>query len=270
MFVQYVRWAGAVVRGDLGQSFASGRPVASVLAEAAPVSIGLGLVTILLTYIVGVPIGMLQASRRGGALDKTLTVLTTTVYAAPTFWIALALVALFTYGAATLGLPPSLRIPSFGLRTPGVELQGWLAFVDLARHSVLPVTTLVAVGAAGIARYSRTGVTDVLAEDFVRTARAKGAPYARVYGTHVLRNVLPMLVVLFALALPGIVAGSVFVESVFAWPGLGRIMLTSILSRDYPIVMGASVIYAAAVIFANLAADLAMPLLDPRRRDTPA
>jgi peptide/nickel transport system permease protein len=100
----------------------------------------------------------------------------------------------------------------------------------------------------------------------VRTARAKGVASGRVFGTHVLRNVLPGLVVLFALTLPGIVAGSVFVEGVFAWPGLGRLMLTAINARDYPVVMGASVLYAAAVIVANLAADLALPLIDPRRR----
>jgi peptide/nickel transport system permease protein len=209
---------------------------------------------------------MVQAARRGRASDRILTVLTTTIYAAPTFWIALALVAAFTYGAATLGLPPSMRLPAFALRTPGATLSGYEAIWDVLRHSVLPVTTLAAVGAAGIARYTRSGVADILANDFVRTARAKGLAPVAVYGRHVLGNLLPTLVVLFALALPGIVAGSVFVESVFAWPGLGRTMLKGILARDYPIVMGASVFYGAAVILANLAADLVTPFLDPRRR----
>jgi len=263
--VQYARWAGAVLRGDLGESFASRRPVLDVLRDAAPVSLWLGLTSLALTFLVGVPVGMLQAARRGRALDRLLTVVTTTAYAAPTFWIALALVAVFTYGAATLGLPAWLRLPAFGIRTPGVALHGWAALTDLARHAALPVFTLAAVGAAGIARYARTGAVDILDQEFIRTARAKGLRPARLYGRHVLANVMPALVVLFALSLPGIVAGSVFVESVFAWPGLGRATLTAILARDYPVVMGASVFYAAAVILANLAADLALPLLDPRR-----
>lgn len=263
--VQYARWLGATLRGDLGESFATRTPVTRVLRDAAPISLGLGAVSLALTFLVGVPIGMLQAARRGRAADRLLTVLTTTVYAAPSFWLALALVAVFTYGAATLGLGPSWRLPAFGLHTPGLSLHGWARVADTARHAVLPVFILAAVGAAGIARYARTSVADVLRLDFVRTARAKGAPPARVFGRHVLANVLPPLAVLFALSLPGLLAGSIFVESVFAWPGLGRTTLTAILARDYPVVMGATLVYAAAVIFANLAAEIALPLLDPRR-----
>jgi peptide/nickel transport system permease protein len=264
--VQYARWIGNLLRGDLGESFALRRPVADVLRDALPVSLGLGLASIALTFAVGVPVGLVQAARRGRPLDRVLTVLTTAVYAAPTYWLALALVAVFTYGAAVWGLPQALRLPAFGLRTPGAELEGFAAFIDLVRHAILPVSILSAVGAAGVARYARSSVADVLGQDFVRTARAKGASGRRVYARHVLANVLPPLVVLFALALPGVVAGSVFVESVFAWPGMGRAMVTAILARDYPVVMGATVVYAALVIAANLSAELALPALDPRRR----
>ena len=265
MLVQYARWFPALLRGDLGTSFASGRPVAAMLGEAAPISLLLGATSLALTFLIGVPVGMLQAARRGRLTDRAITVVTTAVYAAPSFWLALALVAVFTYGAATMGLPASWRLPAFGVRTPGVQLTGWDAFVDLVRHSVLPVSILAAVGAAGIARYARTSVADVLGLDFVRTARAKGLSPRQVYARHVLANILPPLVVLFALSLPGLLAGSIFVESVFAWPGLGRATLNAILARDYPVVMGATVFYAAAVILANLAAELALPLLDPRR-----
>jgi peptide/nickel transport system permease protein len=265
MLVQYARWLSATLRGDLGTSFASGSPVWRILADAAPISIALGAASLALTFLIGVPIGMLQAARRGRATDRVLTVLTTTVYAAPTFWLALALVALFTYGAATMGLPPDWRLPAFGIRTPGVTLGGWAGLMDVLRHSILPVTILAAVGAAGIARYTRSSVADVLGLDFVRTARAKGLGTRGVFGRHVLSNILPPLVVLFALSLPGLLAGSIFVESVFAWPGLGRATLTAIQARDYPVVMGATVFYSAAVIAANLAAELALPWLDPRR-----
>lgn len=264
--VQYARWGTGLLRGDLGESFSLRQPVASALRDALPVSIGLGAVSLILTFLIGVPIGMIQAVRRRTAVDRLLTVATTLVYAAPSFWLALALVAVFTYGAAEWGLPAALRLPAFGLRAPGTELRGLAAFGDLVRHAILPVTILAAVGAAGIARFARSSIADVLSQDFVRTARAKGAPPSRVYFRHVLATVLPALVVLFALSLPGLVAGSIFVEAVFAWPGMGRLMVNAIVARDYPLVMGAAAVYATMVLFANLAGDLALPLVDPRRR----
>src|SRR5688572_19797690 len=174
MLVQYAHWLMATLRGDMGASFASGRPVATILAEAAPISLMLGGISLALTFLIGVPIGMVQAAKRGRFIDRTLTVITTAIYAAPSFWLALALVAVFTYGAATVGLPPAWRLPAFGIRTPGVELHGWAGLIDLVRHAILPVSILAAVGAAGIARYARSSVADVLRLDFVRTARAKG------------------------------------------------------------------------------------------------
>jgi peptide/nickel transport system permease protein len=265
MLVQYARWFGALLRGDMGTSFGSGQSVVSLLSEAAPISLALGGVSLALTFLIGVPVGMLQAAQRGRFTDRALTVVTTAIYAAPSFWLALALVAVFTYGAATMGLPPGWRLPAFGIRTPGLALEGWPGVLDVLRHAILPVTILAAVGAAGIARYARTSVADILRLDFVRTARAKGLATRAIFARHVLANALPPLVVLFALSLPGLLAGSIFVESVFAWPGLGRATLTAILARDYPVVMGATVFYAAAVIVANLAAELVLPLLDPRR-----
>jgi peptide/nickel transport system permease protein len=264
--VQYARWMTRVLHGDFGESFALHESVARALADALPVSLGLGAVSLALTFLIGVPIGMWQAVRRGRPTDRVLTVLTTVVYAAPSFWLALALVAVFTYGAATWGLPQSLRLPAFGIRAPGLDLHGWAAAEDLVRHAILPVTILTAVGAAGVARYARSSIADALGQDFVRTARSKGASPARVYFRHVLATVLPPLLVLFALSLPGIVAGSIFVEAIFAWPGMGHLMVNAIVARDYPVVMGAAAVYSALVLLANLAADVALPLVDPRRR----
>lgn len=263
---QYARWIARTLRGDLGESFQTRRPVTAALRDALPVSLWLGGTSLLLTFVIGVAIGTLQAARRGGALDATLTVATTTVYAAPSFWIALTLIAVFTYGASVWGFPAGLRLPAFGVRDPALEATGLAGAMDLMRHSVLPVTVLASIGAAGIARYARSSVADLARAEWARTAQAKGLSSASVFARHVLPNALAPLVVLLALSLPGIVAGSVFVESVFAWPGMGRLMVQAIAARDYPVIMGATILYAALVIAANLAADIALPLLDPRRR----
>jgi peptide/nickel transport system permease protein len=264
--VQYARWARGLLSGDLGESFALRRPVISVIADALPISAALGAASLALTFLLGVPIGMIQARRRGSLTDRTLTVATVAVYAAPSFWLSLALVGVFTYGAATWGLPTWMRMPAFGIQTPGAMLHGGARVADILRHAVLPVMILGLIGAAGIARYARSSIADVLGQDFVRTARAKGSSTRRIQYRHVLAVILPSLIVLFALALPGVVAGSVFVESVFSWPGMGRAMLTAINARDYPVVMGTTAVYAAVVILANFAADVALPLVDPRRR----
>lgn len=264
--VQYARWSVALLRGDLGESFALRRPVTAVIRDALPISVGLGAASLALTFLIGVPIGMIQARRRGTWADRALTVVSVSVYAAPSFWLALALVGVFTYGAATWGLPAWIRMPAFGVETPGAMLHGVARLGDIIRHAVLPVSILACIGAAGIARYARTSIADVIGQDFVRTARAKGATERRVYYRHTLATILPALVVLFALALPGVVAGSVFVESVFSWPGMGKTMLTAINARDYPLVMGATAVYAAIVVLANFAADVVLPIVDPRRR----
>jgi len=265
--LQYVRWLGGVLRGDFGQSLASARPVLAILGEALPVSVALGTLSLALTVLLGVLVGTIQAVRRGRASDVTMTLLTTTVYAAPSYWLALALIAVFTYGASRWGFPAALRLPAFGMRDPAGEATGVAALIDLVRHAVLPVLVLTAIGAAGIARYARTSIADILRLEFVRTARAKGLGARGVYARHVLSNALPPLVILLALSLPGVVAGAIFVETVFAWPGMGRVMVVAIASRDYPVVMGATVLYAALVILANLAADLMLPWLDPRRSE---
>jgi peptide/nickel transport system permease protein len=263
--VQYARWLGDLLRGDLGMSFAERRSVASVLIDALPISIWLGATSLLLTFVIGVAVGAYQGARRrkGNAL---ITIATTAVYAAPSFWLALGLVAVFTAGAARWGFPAWLRLPAYGVRDPALQTVGLATLGDIVRHSLLPVTVLALIGAAGIARYTNSIVADLRGQEFARTALAKGLAPATVVRRHVLRNAWPPLIVLAALALPGLVAGSVFVESVFAWPGMGRAMLRAIAARDYPVVMGATLVYAAVVIIANAVADALLPVVDPRRR----
>ena len=263
---QYGRWLAAVLRGDLGQSLARSQSVGTVIAEALPYSLWLGLVSLSGSVLLGVLLGGWQARRAGSRGDTAATVLSTAAYAAPHFWLALGLVVLSTSGAAVLGLPAWARLPAFGVRTAALELSGWAALLDLLRHSVLPLTVLTLTGAAAIARYARTALREAGLAPHVTTAVARGLPPALVRRRYVLRNALTPLVVLVGLALPGVVAGSVFVEQVFAWPGLGRTMLTAIAARDTPVVLGITLVYGAVVIGANLAADLLLLVLDPRRR----
>ena len=263
---QYGRWLVNLLRGDLGESFRRHEPVRAIIASALPISIWLGSISLFLTFAVGVAVGSLQATRRDRWIDRALTGLTTAVYAAPSYWLALTAVAFFTYGLSRLGAPQWMRLPAFGLTSPASEAVGLSVLPDLLRHSVLPIAVLAAVGAAGIARYARTAVLDLVRSEWVRTARAKGSGPARVLFRHLLANALPPLVVLLMLALPGVVAGSVFVESIFAWPGMGRVMLEAINARDYPVVMGATVVYAGIVVLSNAASDLLLHAVDPRRR----
>lgn len=263
--VQYARWLASAARLDFGLSIAHQRPVADILRETLPLSLALGAISLALTYLVGVTLGIWQAGRRG-ATDTAVTIATTAVAASPSFWLGLAAIALATHGAAAWGLPAWMRLPAFGLRSAAGDAAGFAALRDVARHAVLPVLVLSAIGAAGVARYARASAVAIWPLDFVRAARAKGVTPARVQWRHVLANALPSLVVLFALGLPGVVAGSVFVESVFAWPGMGRALVQAIAARDVPFVLAATSLYAVLVIGANLAADLLLPVLDPRRR----
>lgn len=263
--VQYARWIGGVLQGDLGESLALARPVTAVIRDALPVSLLLGGCSLLGSFAIGILLGGIQARRDGTRLDTALTVLTTAVYAAPSFWLALALVAAATSGASILGLPTWARLPAFGMHEPAGLATGWEAWRDLARHAVLPLLVLTIPGAAGVARYARRSLIDAARQPHVQAALARGLPRARLERRYVLRNAWTPLVVLLGLTLPGIIAGSVFVEQVFAWPGLGRTMLTAISARDYPVVLGLTLVYAVVVIVANALADAVVVRLDPRR-----
>lgn len=263
---QYGRWVVALLRGDLGVSLVSSRPVRAVIADALPISLALGGISLLLSFAGGAVVGWWQALRARPAADTFVSVLSTVIYAAPSFWLALALVVLATSGAALVGAPAWLRLPAFGVESPGGTTTGLAHWRDLARHAVLPLLVLSLPGAAGVARYARQSMRDASLAPFVAAASARGLSRGRIERRYVARLSLTPLVVLFGLTLPGVIAGSVFVEQVFAWPGLGRAMLTAIAARDYPVVLGMTVIYAGTVILANLVADLALIRLDPRQR----
>ncbi len=261
---QYLRWLGNIAQGDLGTSLASGRPVAESIRSALPISLGLGLASLTLTVLCGLAVGSAQARRAGTRTDTALTILSTTLYSAPTFWLSLAFVAAVTVGAATLGIPPAWRLPAFALRDPGV-LDAGAAPLDILRHAVLPVLVLTLTGAAGVARFARSAIVETARTDYRRTAVAKGVTANDAWYRHVVRVALPSVAALVALSVPGIVAGSVFVEGVFAWPGMGKLLLSAVAQRDHPVILAVTLLYATVVIVTNLLTDSLLPLLDPRR-----
>ena len=255
---QYSSWLGRFVQGDWGTSIATGRPVARTLAEALPATVRLVGISLLLSYLLGIVVGVVQATA-GGRLDTTLSVLTVTLFALPGYWLALMLVMLFTYQMRLL--------PAFGAAGFDSDfLTGSGRVADRLRHLALPLATLTLIGIGGTARYVRGAMLDVAGSPFVAIARAKGLSPARVAVRHVLRNALIPVVTLLGLSLPALFSGAVFIEAIFAWPGVGRVLVEGVVARDYPVVMAATAVSAALVVAGNLLAEILVSWVDPRVR----
>ena len=257
---QLLAFVQGVGRGDFGTSIAYGLPVGSLVASRLPATLLLGGTVILLNFTLGVWLGVLQAVRRGDRLDRWLTTLSLTGYAVPSFWLGLVLAWLV--GIKLRWLPPA------GMANPllGSDADIVARVADVLTHLALPALTLSAVTIAGTMRFQRSAMLEVLRLPYIVTARAKGLSESAVTWRHAWRNALFPMVTLLGLWLPLLVTGSVFVESVFAWPGLGSLAAAAVGGRDYPVVMATSLLAAGLVITANLAADLAYAALDPRIR----
>ncbi len=257
---QLASFLAGLVHGDLGVSIEYGRPVTSLLAERLPATLILGGSVLILNFTVGLWLGVLQAVRRGGRADRWLTTLSLTGYAMPSFWLGLVLAWLF-------GVKWRL-LPAAGMQDPLVGSEAGLLAQggDVLRHLVLPALTLSVVSIAATMRYQRSAMLEVLRLPYIVTARAKGLPEREVTWRHAWRNALFPVITLFGLWLPILVSGSVFVEAVFAWPGLGSLAAGAVGSRDYPLLMGASLLVATLVILGGFMTDVAYALLDPRVR----
>jgi peptide/nickel transport system permease protein len=257
---QLLSFVGGLVRGDLGVSIEHGRPVTALLAERLPATILLGGSVLLLNFTVGLWLGVRQAVRCGRREDRWLTTLSLTGYAMPSFWLGLVL-------AWLVGVEWRL-LPAAGMQDPLLSSDaGFLTRAgDVLQHLVLPVLTLSVVSIAAPMRYQRTAMLEVLHLPYIVTARAKGLPERIVTWRHAWRSALFPIVTLFGLWLPILVSGSVFVEAVFAWPGLGSLAAGAVGSRDYPLLMGASLLVAALVVAGGFMTDVAYALLDPRVR----
>jgi peptide/nickel transport system permease protein len=261
---QYAAFLGALARGDLGESFSQQRPVVLALEAAIPNTVVLATTALAIDLLLGLAIGALQAAYARRRLDTLLTHTTLFVYSLPTFWLGLVL--LLVFGQALHWFPVG------GVVDPVLHyaLSPLGRLADRLRHLALPALSLGLVGAAGTARFQRAALLEALGQGFVKAARAKGLTEFRVLIGHALRNALLPTITLVGLALPFLLTGSVVVETVFAWPGMGKLAADAVLSRDYPVVTAATLAAATLVVAGSLLADVLYAVADPRvRRERP-
>jgi dipeptide transport system permease protein len=270
--VQYLSYVLDLFRGDLGHSLVTRRPVLEEFLTLFPATLELSLAAILLAVGVGLPVGMLAAVRRGSVFDHAAMTAALTGYSMPIFWWGLLLIILFS---GTLGWTPvSGRIdvlyfiePVTGFMLIDTLLSGEQgAFTSALSHLVLPAIALGTIPLAVIARQTRSAMLEVLGEDYVRTARAKGLGPVRVVGLHALRNALIPVVTVIGLQVGVLLAGAILTETIFAWPGVGKWLVDSIFRRDYPAVQGGLLLIASLVMLVNLGVDLLYGLINPRIR----
>jgi len=252
LYERFGAWLWAVVRGDFGRSLNDGRPVIDEIGERLPPTFLLGGAALVGSIVVGIPVGLLSATHRYSGYDQVVTFLSFVGVSIPAFWFAIMLILLFSVQFRWL--------PSSGMATIGVPSS----LPDHARHLLLPAVVLATVTLPQLVRYTRSSMLDVLSREYVRTARAKGLREHRVLYQHAFRNALIPVVTVLGILIPRLVGGAVITETIFGWPGMGQLAVASAVGRDYPLVMGITVVVAAVVVAANLGVDLAYGWIDPR------
>ena len=257
---QYLIWVKKLLVLDLGTSFSSDhRPVTDKILERLPITIALNILSLLLILLIAIPIGVFSAVHQNSFFDKITSIFVFTGFAMPTFWLALLCMILF---GVQLGW-----LPISGIRSLNYEyLPAGRAFLDLIKHLIMPVLLSAFGGLAGFSRYMRANMLEVIRQDYITTARAKGLPERIVIYKHALRNALLPLVTILGLSVPGLIGGSVIFETIFAIPGMGQLFYMAVMSRDYPTVMGILFIGAVLTLLGNLLADISYALVDPRIR----
>jgi peptide/nickel transport system permease protein len=260
MHVQYINWLSRIVRLDFGQSFSPDRrPVTEKIAETIPITIGINLLSLFLIILVAIPIGVFSATHQDSLFDKAATVFVFVGFAVPTFWLALLMMRWFGIDLAWL--------PISGVKSITYDMMtGPQKIWDIAKHLVMPVALSAFGGLAGLSRYMRSNMLEVIRQDYITTARAKGLPMRVVIYKHALRNALMPVITILGLSIPGLIGGSVIFESIFSIYGMGRLFYSSVMARDYPVIMGILVIGAVLTLLGNLLADISYAIVDPRIR----
>ena len=261
VMVQYYNWIKRLVRLDFGESFIDGRLVRDKIAERIPITLTINILSMLLILSIAIPVGIFSAVKEDTLFDRGMTVFVFIGFAMPTFWLALLLMKWF--GVTLQWLPVS------GIRSIGFEHMSFFAkLLDYARHLFLPIMISAFTGLAGLSRYMRTNMIQVLRQDYIRSAYAKGLPEKRIYFRHALKNALLPVITILGLSIPGLIGGSVITESIFAIPGMGKLFYDAVMSRDYPVIMGILVIGAFLTLIGNLLADVSYSMADPRIRES--
>jgi len=251
--LQYLTWLKNIATGDFGYSLQSGQKISEILALRMPATLELVLSALILSTILALTLGLFAGAKKGGIADKLSRVLGVVGIAIPDFFIGLALLNVFAYRVSWL--PSGNRVA-----------PGQITFWDRFPNSILPVATLTIAMLAVLIRYTRNSVLDTLNRDFVKTARSKGVPEWRVLYSHVFRNSLGPVMVLLAFRLPLLVGGSILVETVFQWPGIGTTIIAAVTASDYPVIMVVSMLIAMVILFASFLVDIVKSILDPRVR----
>lgn len=260
IIIQYIQWLGRIVKLDFGESFSTDRrPVWDKIKERLPITIKINLLSMLLIFLIAIPVGVSSATKQYSLYDKITTVIVFVGFAMPAFWLAILLMMLF--GVYLHWLPIS------GIKSMNYEsLSFWGRLLDQARHLILPIFVSAFGGIAGISRYMRSSMLEVIKQDYITTARAKGLPEHKVIYNHALRNALLPIITILGLSVPGLIGGSVIFEQIFSIPGMGQLLWDSVMKRDYPVIMGILTIGAVLTLIGNLLADLCYAIADPRVR----
>ncbi len=257
LHLQYLLWLKRLFTGNL-YSFKDGKPVLDKILERLPATLVLNFMATLLIFSLAIPLGIFSATHRYSFLDNLGTFLAFLGISIPSFWLAYLLI---------LGVVKIFGVPVLGLRSFGLDQAGiWVLLSDRIWHLMLPATVLAVGGIAAISRYTRSSMLEVLRQDYIRTAKAKGLTDEEVYYRHALRNALLPIITLFGFLIPGLIGGSVIIETVFAWPGIGRLAYQAVLSRDYSVVMTILTLTSALTLLGNLVADILYAFTDPRIR----
>ncbi len=261
LYVQYFRWLGAILRGDWGYSLASKRPVLVEIGDRLPNSVYLLSIALVVTLLIAIPIGILSAVRQYSILDHSVTTVAFAGQSIPIFWFGLMLIIVF-HVMLRNPLSGTPLFPGGGMYTLGEPFS----LLDRIHHLILPVSMLAVVGTATYTRYMRASMLEVIGQDYIRTAHAKGASARRVIWRHAFKNAAMPVVTILALELPALFNGAVFTETIFSWPGMGRLFIESAFRYDYALLMAIILIGAGLTIFSNLLADITYAYLDPRIR----
>ena len=257
LHVRYLTWLERLITFDFGDSFHARRPVTQLILERLPATLALNIASLVIALLVAIPLGLYSALRQNTAFDKINGTVLYMLYSLPDFWVALLLILLFGVKLQIL--------PFFGMESIDARDLGFFGYwLDRVRHMVLPTLCLTYGSLAFLSRFVRGSTLEVIRQDFVRTARAKGLDEGHVVYTHVFRNTLIPVLTLLGLLLPTLISGSIILETIFSWPGIGALFYESVMSRDYPTVMGLSFITALMVLLSTLLADLLYAWADPR------